>query len=193
MKSILKGSAAIVAAVLVSGTVSAAVRESIDFALVDSFKAMRECKEGVKISGELDALRDKLSKEIQDEAQRITKDETDLKSKAATIKPDVLAKRERDLAKQKRALEEKVGESEQEIKLVMQQKTEELAVKVEEGIVAVAKRMDVDAVIDKMTGRVMYTKDDKKGDITVEAIDFVDKKSTTVASSANAPRANAAG
>ena len=30
-----------------------------------------------------------------------------------------------------------------------------------------------------MTGRVMYTKDDRKGDITVEAIDYIDKKATT--------------
>ena len=126
-----------------------------------------------------------------DEAMKITKEESDLKSKALTIKPDVLAKQERELSKQKRALEEKVRESEEEIKMAMQQKTEELAVKIEEGIVAVAKDKGVDAVIDKMTGRVMYTKDERKGDITVEAIDYINKKSSTVAKQSNATKAMA--
>ena len=63
----------------------------------------------------------------------------------------------------------------------MQQKTEELAIKIEESIVSVAKTKDVDAVIDKMTGRVMYTKDDNQGDITRETIVSVDKKGITVA------------
>ena len=182
---------ALTAVFVVGGAVVA--ETPLNFALVDSFQAMRECGDGERVSKELDLFREKLSKEIQEEAQKITKEETDLKSKAATIKPDVLAKEQRNLDKQKRDLEEKVRESEDEIKLVMQQKTEELAVKVEEGIVAVAKAKDFDAVIDKMTGRVMYTKDERKGDITVETIEYMNKKSTTVAKQDARPRPTTSG
>lgn len=161
-------------------------KETLDIAFVDSFKAMRECEDGQRVGKELDAIRDKLSKEIQDEATRITQDEADLKGRAATLKADVLTQNERKIAKQKRDLEEKVRESEEEIKLVMQQKTEELAVQIEEGIVEVAKAKGVDAVIDKMTGRVMYTKDNDKGDITTDAIAYINKK--TVAKNDTTPK-----
>lgn len=161
---------------------SALAKENLEIAFVDSFKAMRECKDGQVVGKQLDDMREKFSKEIQADAQKIAKDENDLKAKASTLKADVFAKEERRLAKLKRDLEEAVREKEETIKVTMQQETEKLAVKVEEGIVAVAKQKGVDAVIDKMTGRVMYTKEDNKGDITTEAISFVDKKAVTVAS-----------
>jgi Skp family chaperone for outer membrane proteins len=195
MKNRFKNIAAMAVVIAISGSSSAATRDAkveskeiLDIAFVDSFQAMRECEDGQRVGKELDTMRDKLSKEIQNEAIRITKEETDLKSKAATLKSDVLAQNERKIAKQKRDLEEKVRESEEAIKVAMQQKTEELAVKIEEGIVEVAKARGVDAVIDKMTGRVMYTKDNHKGDITTDAIAYVDKKSSTVAKSATIPK-----
>ncbi len=150
-------------------------------AFVDSFEAMRKCSDGEKVSKEIDTLREKASKEIRSDAEKLAKAEMDLKNKATMLKPQELAKQERELAKSKRALEELLREKEDEIKITMQQKTEELAMKIEEGIVAVAKEKNVDAVIDKMTGRVMYTKDNNKGDITADAIKFVDKKSDLVA------------
>lgn len=161
---------------------SAVARDNLDIALVDSFQVMRECQDGVVVGKELDAMRDKFSQEIQTKAQEITKEETALKAKASTLKPELLAKESRRLDKLKRDLEEEVREKEESIKVTMQQKTEELAIKAEEGIVAIAKEKGVDAVIDKMTGRVMYAKEDK-GDITRDAISFVNnKKAIAVAS-----------
>jgi len=163
-------------------------KELLDIAFVDSFQAMRECEAGIKVGKELDAMRDKFSKEIQDEATRITKEETDLNSKAATLKPDILAQNKRKIEKEKRDLQEQASEKEEQIKVVMQQKTEELAVQIEEGIVQVAKDRGVDAVIDKMTGRVMYTKDNHKGDITSDAISYVNQKAATLAKSNTTPK-----
>jgi Skp family chaperone for outer membrane proteins len=160
---------------------STIIGDNLQIAFVDSFKAMRECKDGQVVGKELDTMREKFSKEIQQEAQKIAEQEKGLKAKASTLKPDVLVKEQRQLDKLKRDLEETVREKEETLKVTMQQKTEELATKIEEGIVAVAKEKGVDAVIDKMTGRVMYTKDDNTGDITKDAITFIDKKAITVA------------
>ena len=153
----------------------------LNIAFVDSFEAMRKCKDGKQVGDEIDLLRDKASKELKTRAESLAKDEAELKNKASMLKPQELAKQERDFAKKKRDLEEFLREEEENIKITMQQKTEKLAIKIEEGIVAVAKEKNVDAVIDKMTGRVMYTKEDKKGDITKDAIQFVDKKSDLLA------------
>lgn len=158
------------------------IAKDMQIVFVDSFKAMRECKDGQLVGKELDDMRDAFSKEIQAEAQKIANMEKDLKSQASMLKADVLNKKTREIDRMKRDLEDSVREKEESIKVAMQQKTEALAMKVEESIVTVAKSKDVDAVIDKMTGRVMYTKEDNKGDITNEAIAAVDKKGITVAS-----------
>lgn len=156
-----------------------AKESGLQIAFVDSFAAMRECKDGQAVSQELDRLRDKAAQELKSDADVLQKAEADLKQKAAMLKPAELAKQERELSKKKRDLDERLQEKEQELKMVMQQKTEELAVKIEAGIVDVAKEKGVDAVIDKMTGRVMYTKEDNKGDITRDAIAAIDKKAAT--------------
>ncbi len=177
--------------VVLCGSVTAgalAKNEALDIVFVDSFRAMRECNDGEKVGKEIDNLRETASNEIRKTAENLAKAEADLKSKASMLKPVELAKQERDLDKRKRDLQESVGEKEQEIKMVMQQKTEELAVKIEEGVVTVAKEKGVDAVIDKMTGRVMYTKDNNRGDITSEAIGAINQKSATLAK-AGAPAA----
>ncbi len=161
---------------------------ALDIVFVDSFAAMRECKDGQIVGREIDTLRERASQDIRTRAEMLAKDESDLKSKASMLKQQELAKQERELGKKKRDLEELLREKEEEIKITMQQKTEELAVKIEEGIVAAAKEKGVDAVIDKMTGRVMYTKDNNKGDITKEAIAFVDKKSDLLAQSKKGPQ-----
>ncbi len=181
MKNTFRNVAALVVVIAISGTSEARdakveTKEALDIAFVDSFKAMRECEDGLRVGQKLDVMRDNLSKEIQDEATKITQEETELKSKSATLKADVFAQSERKIAKQKRDLEEKVRESEEAMKVAMQQETEKLAVQIEEGIVEVAKAKGVDAVIDKMTGRVMYTKDNNKGDLTADAIELINKK-----------------
>ncbi len=175
---------AVVCTVSVAGLL--AKDASLDIAFVDSFAAMRECKDGQLVGAEIDKLREVASQELQKDAEFLAKTEADLKTKAAMLKPAELAKQERELAKKKRALEETLQEKEAELKLVMQQKTEDLAVKIEQGIVEVAKAKGVDAVIDKMTGRVMYTKEGNKGDLTQDAIAAIDKKSDLVAQSKKA-------
>jgi len=150
--------------------------KALDIAFVDSFRTMRECEEGQVVGKELDTIREKISKEIQEEAQLLAREDSELKAKASTMKQDIVVKKERELAKKRRDLEDKVRDAEEELKITMQQKTEALATKIEEGITQVAKEKGVDAVIDKMTGRVIYTKDDNKGDITSDTIAYVNKK-----------------
>ena len=162
-------------AVSVSGIMA---RADLDIVFVDSFEAMRKCKDGELASKKIDMDRDSISKELQEKAQEIAKEQGDLESKKATLKPELVAKRQRDIDRKKREFEDLVRDKEEEMKLVMQQHTEHVAMKVEEGIVAVAKDKNVDAVIDKMTGRVLYTKDNNKGDITADTIKYVDAKMT---------------
>jgi Skp family chaperone for outer membrane proteins len=175
----------IICSLVLCGTVTAgalaAKDEQLNIAFVDTFKAMRECKEGEQVSKEMDALRETATNKIRQKAELIAKKENDLKGKASMLKPQEMAKQGRELEKEKRDLEESVKEEEEQLQLVMRQKTEELAVKIEEGVVSVAKARNVDAVIDKMTGRVMYTKENYSGDLTNDAIKAVNDRASTLA------------
>ncbi len=66
-------------------TGSVATCKDMQIAFVDSFKAMRECKDGEVVGRELDAMRDKFSKEIQQEAQKLAQKENALKSKVCML------------------------------------------------------------------------------------------------------------
>ena len=61
---------------------------------VDSFSAMRECKDGQIVGAEIDKLRDEASKDIRTRAERLAKEESDLKSKASMLKQQELAKQD---------------------------------------------------------------------------------------------------
>lgn len=143
--------------------------------IVDSFRVMRECDEGQIIAKELDGLREKLSKEIEADSQKLVKRQEDLKAKASTMKKELVEKEQRQLAKDQRALEEKIGESENELKVVMQQKTEKLAMKVETSIIDVAKEEGAELVVDGPSGRVLYMKPGSDRDITGNSIAQVNK------------------
>ena len=155
--------------------ISLSMNAGNNIAFVDTFKTMRECDEGIRVARELDELRNRLSKEIESEAQKLAKQEQELKSKATTMKREALEKEERLLTKAQRELEDKVRDGEAELKLAMQSKTESLAYEVEKSIVEVAQTKNVDAVID-VTGRVLYRKDNNKDDITSDAILHVNNR-----------------
>lgn len=159
-------------------TASKSGQPQLNIAFVDSFRAMRECADGQEIGKEIDNVRNKASKEFQEEADKLAKEETDLNQKSNMLKQAERDKKKRELDKKKRDLEERLQEKEQELKAVMQEKTETLARQIEDGIVEVAKAKNLDVVLDTQTGRAMYTKDNNEGDLTKEAIAAVDKKSS---------------
>jgi Outer membrane protein len=156
---------------------NAKAADSLDNILVvDSMRTMRECEEGKKVAAQLEKIRDKFSSEIEVDAKKLSKETEEFESKKTTMKPEVAQKKRTELAKMERSLQEKVKESEEELRGEMQRLTESLAMDVENSIAQLARDKGADAVVDKMTGRFIYTNTQNKGDITDDAIAFVNKK-----------------
>lgn len=156
-------------------------KADIKIRYVDTFAAMRESEEGVKISKELDVKRQELAKGIEAQDKGLAQAMTDYRNKASMLSETARGKEEQKLAKMKREYENTVKESEEEYKLVMQQKTEQLGRKADSAIAKIAQADKLDAVVDKMTGRVIYTSD--KADYTAKLIQAINNetKSTAVA------------
>lgn len=123
---------------------------------VESFDTMRQCEQGVECGKTLEKTREQLSKAIQEDEQKITQKMTEFQSKASTLSASARENEEKKLRKMKTEYDTKLQESEYEMKLAMQKTTEELAQDMEKAVVEVAKKEKLDAVVDTVTGRVLY-------------------------------------
>jgi outer membrane protein len=141
---------------------------------VESFDTMRQCEQGTECGKDLEKIREQLSKGIQEDEQKLTRDMTEFQSKASTLSAAAREKEEKRLRKMKTDYDTKLQESEYEMKLAMQKRTEELAQDMEKAVIEVAKREKFDAVVDTVTGRVLYV------DPTLNITDSVVKEMNTV-------------
>lgn len=140
---------------------------------MDVFAAMREGKEGAEVTAKLDLKRQELGKELEGDGKKLEQAKVEFKSKASTMNDSARAKKEQEIVRMNRDFESKVQSSEEELKLSMQQVTEVLAKEVEQAVTEIAKKDGLDAVIDKVTGRVVYTSG--HADCTAQVIQAMDK------------------
>lgn len=140
---------------------------------IDVFGAMRDSKEGKEASEKLDLKRDELGKGIEVVRAKYEAVVTEFKTKAATMNDQARAKKEQEIVKLKRDYESGLQGAEEEMKLVMQQVTEALAKEVEQAVIDLAKKEGLDAVVDKVTGRVIYASN--KADYTTKVVQSMDK------------------
>lgn len=143
-------------------------KTDLKITFVESFDTMRKCELGGECGKKLQETRSQLAKSIQEDEQRIAKLEAEFQAKASTLSAMAREKDEKQLRKLKADYTTKLQESEYEMKLAMQASTEELARDMEAAVQRIAKKNNFDAVVDTVTGRVLYVKDELN--ITSEVI-----------------------
>jgi len=151
---------------------------NLKIGFVDTFEVMRNCKSGKEATKDIQMQQETLAKELQEEQQRVAKAMSDFQGKGAALKPEIREKEEKKIVNMRRSLESKAQEYEEDLKITMQRISERIAKEVDEGVIAMAQASSFDAMVDKMTGRVIYTK--AEFDVTEAVTKQVDKK-------ANAP------
>lgn len=147
-----------------AGSVIAADTSDIKIRFIDTFAAMRESTEGIKVADSIEKKREGIAKQLEADGKKLEAKDKEVRAKMSTMSKEALNKEEATMTKMKRDLENKVRDGEETLKLDMQQATENLAHKVEKAVDAYAKIEKPDAIIDKTTGRVVYTSG--KADIT---------------------------
>jgi outer membrane protein len=129
---------------------------NIEIRFIDSFDVMGGCKEGMKARQDLEVKREVLSTELQKEEQKITHTMSEYKGKSSMLSDTAREKEEKKLMRMEREYKNKIQESEEELKIDMQKKTENLARNVDQAVIKVAQTESVDVIVDKMTGRAIY-------------------------------------
>lgn len=148
--------------------------QAIKVRVIDSFQVMSTCKDGQEAAKKLEETRDKLTKEIQELEKARVQVVNDLKVKGSMLSDSARAEAEKKANKLERDYQDLLRESEDAMKVAMQKATEELAKGIEDVVTAVAVKDKLDVVVDKMTGRVIYSVD--KVDLTKELVSEMDKK-----------------
>ncbi len=141
---------------------------------IDTFEAMRTSKEGAEVAKELENKRKELAKKIETEEKKVAQAMTEYRGQASTLSDSARNKKELDLTNMKRDYEAMVQKYEEELKIVMQQKTELLAKEVDKAVAQIAKTEGIDAVIDRMSGRTIYAS--QRGNFTKKITNEMNKQ-----------------
>jgi len=157
-----------------SSFMDANLSTNIEIRFIDSFEVMGGCKEGVKARHDLETKRELLSKDLQKEEQKMTQTMSEYKGKSSMLNDSAREKEEKKLMRMDREYKNKIQESEEDLKIDMQKKTENLARNVDKAVIKVAKQEKLDAVVDKVTGRVIYV--DDKFDFTAQVKSEMNKQ-----------------
>ena len=180
------------------------IKGDLNICYIDLFGAMGGSAEGKEASKQLELKREELAKLVEPSRAKYETAATEYKNKAATMNESARAKKEQEIIKAERDYKNALQDAEEQMKLVMQTVTEALAKEVELAVAELAKKDGLDAVVDKMTGRVLYTSG--KADYTAKVVQSMDKHYTykvahneksaasnvTLASNSNAKKATTA-
>ena len=125
---------------------------------------MRDSEEGKKASLELEQMRNDLTQELEKLQQDFRKQQEDFTVKRATISAEARRKIEEDLLTKSRDIESKAQKAEDKWKYTVQTVGESLTNKAQKTVEVYGKQNNLDLVLDKATGRVLFASD--KTDLT---------------------------
>lgn len=137
-------------------------KKNLNVAYVDSLHAMRDSKAGQIVTTELEAKRKKMAEELQKCERQFTQDFKEFQEKASTMSEDAREKDQKRLAKLERDFKIKAQEFEEELKLEMQKATEKLSKELDDAVYEYARASNFDVVVDRVTGRVIYSAADQE-------------------------------
>lgn len=124
---------------------------------INSMEVMQKSEKGKKIGGELEVKRTTWHQEIKEMGEKIQSDIKAYTDRKLTMSEAACEKEEKRLLKAERDYKALIEEREQDFQRAMNIATESLLKEVEKIVAAVAKQEGWDAVIDTLTGRVLYT------------------------------------
>lgn len=155
-------------------TASTDVHADLRVRYVDAFEIMQKSKLGKQEAEKLSDLNKKWTEEITAKGQKLEQEARTFESKKTTMSESAGQSEAKRLAKDKRELEARVQECQQDFQVAQQKATENILKEVRECATLVAKAEGLDVVIDKMSGQVLYSS--AKAECSNSVIALMDKK-----------------
>jgi Skp family chaperone for outer membrane proteins len=143
---------------------------------VDYVSAMRESKAGQQVTFDIEAKRKKMATELQELEKIFAYAVKEFQDKAVTMSDEAREKEQTRIAKMERDFKIRAQEYEEELKREMQRATEKLSKEFEEAVAEYARAEKLDVVVDKVTGRVIYSVVDQAP--TMRVVTIMDRNHT---------------
>lgn len=154
--------------------ITSLANKGLNIVFVDTFEVMRNCEAGKKATDAIKEEQARMTQILQEEEQLVAKAMKDFSTKNNT--PAVTSEwrdaEEKRIMNMRRNLENKAQQFREELEISMQKTSERIAKEVDEAVLALAG--DYDAIVDKMTGRVICAKNER--DITDKVMKKIDSK-----------------
>lgn len=155
---------------------------------IDEMEVMQKTQKGMRVGEEISEKRKMWTDELTQKGNELQQKDNDLKRRVAEYKNKMstmsedsrvaeekkFARAEREISRMKQDYEERMRELDQDFKMAMEQATQDLFKEVEEVVRVMAIKENLDAVIGKTTGRVLYVSN--KADYTEKIIVAMDEK-----------------
>ena len=138
---------------------------------VDSFAAVRESSEGQVVAKELETKRMELTKQIKELEQMFAAAAKELQAKASTLSESGREREQKKMVKMEREYKAKLQESDEDMKISMQNAQERLLREHNDAVQKYAKANDVDLIFGP--GGVVFSSE--KANCTMEVIKGMDK------------------
>lgn len=139
-----------------------ATKKELKVCYIDSLAAMRDSKAGQIVTVELESKRKRVADDLQRREKEFTADVKMFQDKSPTMSPMAREDEQKRLAKMERDLKLTMQEKEEDFKVDMQRATEKLSKELDEAVFEFARAEKYDIVVDKITGRVVYSAADQE-------------------------------
>jgi outer membrane protein len=123
---------------------------------LNSMEVMQASERGKIVAGELEEKRIAFTKEITDKREALQKSAQQYQDQKLTMSESAREQKEKQLLRDQRELEALTQERDQDFQIAMRKATDQLLQEVEKVVAKIAKEEGWDAVIDCLTGRVLY-------------------------------------
>lgn len=132
---------------------------SLNIKFIDQFDTMRRCEPGFECGKKLETTYQTLSKSLQEEEQKLAQSFGEFQGKAAALSETARKEEEKRLRRMEEDCKRKREECAEEMTAANEKITVGLKRDVDSAVARVAKRENIDAVIDTATGAVVYKKE----------------------------------
>ena len=147
-----------------------------DIIFVNMQDAMLQCAQGKEAQKIVESEERKYAEMAQKEQQRGVQLKNELDTKATIVTADERRRMEKELKELERGFQGKMKDWQEELQYCMHKETDLMVKEIEQAARTLAQNLDMAAVIDAPTGRVLYLKDDKNS--TPDLVTLLDQQYT---------------
>lgn len=147
-----------------------------DIIFVNMQDAMLQCAQGKEAQKIVESEERKYAEMAQKEQQRGAQLKNELDTKATMVTADERRRMEKELKELERGFQGKMKDWQEELQYCMHKETDLMVKEIEQAARTLAQNLDMAAVIDAPTGRVLYLKDDKNS--TFDLVTLLDQQYT---------------